>query len=279
MTLFELKKALLGIENDLEDPYLEVRVLLTSLGFSPSNQIAYSDKTIDDEITKEAFEDFRKRIDGTPMAYITHSKEFYGHDFYVDESVLIPRPDTETIVNKAIEIYKEKRYNGRILDLCTGSGAIAASISSALGLPVSFSDISKEALLVAEKNYINITGRKDTDARQGSLFEPWKGEKFSLIATNPPYLTQEWFIKTERSVKREPHIALVSDNTDGLDIIKKIVSSSPQVLEKNGTLLIECDYRQIDTLSSLLKENGFSSIGIEKDMGGLERVVYGEYKG
>ena len=277
MTIGELKNRLLSMPGTLENPYLEIRVLLSFLGISEIEQITSHGKEIDSGTALKAEELFSSRLAGTPMAYITHSKEFYGHTFYVDENTLIPRPDTELLVDLSIKTYKKKGYRGKILDLCTGSGAVAASIAHALSLPVSFSDISPKALKIAQLNYKKITG-KEGDSREGSLFEPWKGEKFSLIATNPPYLTEEWFRETEKSVQREPHLALVSDEDDGLGIIKKIVLTSPQYLEKNGTLLIECDYRQTKTLSALLIKSGFENVAIAKDLSGLERVVYGEYR-
>lgn len=276
MTLGELKELLLSFDNSLEDPFLEIRVLLSYLGMSEIEQITERNKILNPDFVDKAILLFKKRINGTPMAYITHSKEFYGHSFYVDERVLIPRPDTEILVEKAIEEYKSHAYRGKILDICTGSGAVGASVAYALNKDVSFSDLSPEALEIAKRNYFTITGKKG-DGRLGSLFEPWKGEKFSLITANPPYLTQSWYMETERDVKSEPVMALVSDSGDGMDIIREIVSTSGEYLEEKGMLLIECDYRQTEPLSALLKESGFSNVKTEKDLGGRERIVYGEY--
>ncbi len=276
MTLGELKELLLSFDNSLEDPFLEVRVLLSYLGMSEIEQITERNKVLTPDFVDKATVLFKKRINGTPMAYITHSKEFYGHSFYVDERVLIPRPDTEILVERAVEEYRSHGYSGKILDICTGSGAIAASVAYALGRDVSFSDLSQEALTIAKRNYFTITGKKG-DGRPGSLFEPWKGEKFALITANPPYLTQSWYMETERDVKSEPVMAIVSDGGDGMDIIRGIVSDAGDYLEEKGMLLIECDYRQTEPLSALLKENGFSDVKTEKDLGGRERIVYGEY--
>ncbi len=274
MTLIDLKKRLSKIENKLDNPFLEIRVLLDYLGISEIDQITSSNMETDDALSNEALRLFKKRVNGTPMAYITHKKEFYGHSFYVDENVLIPRPDTELLVELAINNYQK----GRILDLCTGSGAVAASISYALKKDVSFSDISPSALRIAKYNYRTITGHEG-DGKEGDLFSPWSGERFSIIATNPPYLTREWYEETEDDVKMEPIISLVDSSPSGLGIIKKIVVTSPQVLDKNGKLLIECDYRQTNTLKRMMEENGFCDVKIEKDLGGRERVVYGEYRG
>lgn len=278
MRLFELKDRMLEIANLLEDPFLEVRVILSYLGFSPIDQITKRDEIVSEDRVKKAINAIEKRANGTPLAYITHEKEFYGHSFYVDENVLIPRPDTEIIVEKAIEEYKRNSYKGKILDLCSGSGAIASSISFALDKDVYFSDISPFALAIGKENYERITKRK-AHCRLGDLFSPWEDEKFSLIATNPPYLTDSWYKDVAIEVKKEPQIALIGFGRDGLDIIKKIISSSVYHLEKNGTLLIECDYRQANDISSLMERNGFLDTRIAKDLAGKDRVVYGIYKG
>ena len=278
MRLFELKDRMLEIANLLEDPFLEVRVILSYLGFSPIDQITKRDEIVSEDRVKKAINAIKKRANGTPLAYITHEKEFYGHSFYVDENVLIPRPDTEIIVEKAIEEYKRNSYKGKILDLCSGSGAIASSISFALDKDVYFSDISPFALAIGKENYERITKRK-AHCRLGDLFSPWEDEKFSLIATNPPYLTDSWYKDVAIEVKKEPQIALIGFGRDGLDIIKKIISSSVYHLEKNGTLLIECDYRQANDISSLMERNGFLDTRIAKDLAGKDRVVYGIYKG
>lgn len=278
MRLFELKDRMLEIANLLEDPFLEVRVILSYLGFSPIDQITKRDEIVSEDRVKKAINAIEKRANGTPLAYITHEKEFYGHSFYVDENVLIPRPDTEIIVEKAIEEYKRNSYKGKILDLCSGSGAIASSISFALDKDVYFSDISPFTLAIGKENYERITKRK-AHCRLGDLFSPWEDEKFSLIATNPPYLTDSWYKDVAIGVKKEPQIALIGFGRDGLDIIKKIISSSVYHLEKNGTLLIECDYRQANDISSLMERNGFLDTRIAKDLAGKDRVVYGIYKG
>ncbi len=278
MTIGELKKKLLEKGGKLENPFLEIRILLSYLGIDEKAQIVHRDEEVDEATAREAVRLYEKRISGTPMAYITRTKEFYGHTFHVDESVLIPRPDTEILVEKAVEEYRKRGYRGKILDLCCGSGAIAASIACELSKDVFFSDISESALATAERNYREITGLAP-HSRKGDLLEPWKGEEFSLIATNPPYLTRKWYEETEESVRKEPVNAFLGYGDDGLCIIKKIVLASPQVLEKNGTLLIECDYRQAKAVSVLLEENGFTGVKRERDLRGLERVVYGEYEG
>lgn len=274
MRLKELKNQMMNIASKLENPSLEVRLIIEKvLSLSVIDQIMKANEDVDSDKEKEAFALIEKRSNGYPMAYITNEKEFYGHSFYVDENVLIPRPDTEVIVEKTIEL-AQSITSPRILDLCTGSSAIASSVAKELECQVMFSDISEPALEIAKRNYENITGAKG-DARLGDLFEPWEGEVFDIIASNPPYLTDLWYEEVTDDVKKEPKLALVGFGEDGLDIIRKIVDKSKSHLSDGGFLLIEGDYRQMDYCAKLFELEGFSEVGILKDLAGKDRVVYG----
>ena len=269
MTLSALRKELLG-KIDQVDARIIVRL---ATGLDEIHQITESGMEISKEMYDKAESLLRMRLEGIPMAYITGEKEFFGHTFHVNPSVLIPRPDTETLVETAIKLARNFR-EPRILDLCTGSGAVGTSIAYALSRDVAISDLSENALKIAAENYLRITG-KQPDARLGNLLAPWKGSVFDIIATNPPYLTDRWYEETEISVKKEPEMAFLGGGDDGLAIIREIIASSPDFLSPNGVLAIECDYRQIEICGSLLKINGFSDIHIVKDLGDKERVIYG----
>ena len=278
MTLFELKRKLIETGERLEDPMLEARVLLSFLGFSPLRQITDKDEEISETVAGEALAMMEKRASGYPMAYITGVKEFWGMEFKVNENVLIPRPDTETLVETAIDLYKENDLKGDILDLCTGSGAIASSIAKELNRDVKMADISLLASETAKENYERLIGRK-ADIRVGDLFEKWEGCKFSLIVSNPPYLTAKWCDEVDEDVKKEPRLALYGFDEDGLGIIRRIIKDSGNFLEKGGYIALECDYRQCSMLSKLLETEGYSGVNIKKDLAGKDRVVYGKYNG
>ena len=278
MTLFELKRKLIEIGNDLEDPMLEARVLLSFLGFSPLKQITDKNGEVSQKTADEATSMMKKRASGYPMAYITGVKEFWGMEFKVNENVLIPRPDTETLVEMAIELYKENDLKGDILDLCTGSGAVATAIAKELEKDVKLSDISPSAAETAKENYECLIGRS-ADIRVGDLFEKWEGCRFSLIVSNPPYLTAKWCNEVDEDVKKEPRLALYGFDEDGLGIIRRIIADSGKFLEKGGYIALECDYRQCSTLAKLLETEGYSGVNIKKDLAGKDRVVYGKYNG
>ena len=278
MTLFELKRKLIEIGNDLEDPMLEARVLLSFLGFSPLKQITDKNEEVSQKTADEATSMMEKRASGYPMAYITGVKEFWGMEFKVNDNVLIPRPDTETLVEVAVDLYIENNLQDEILDLCTGSGAVATAIAKELGKDVKLSDISPSAAETAKENYERLIGRT-ADIRVGDLFEKWKGCKFSLIVSNPPYLTDTWCNEVDEDVKKEPRLALYGFDEDGLGIIRRIIADSGKFLEKGGYIALECDYRQCSTLAKLLETEGYSGVNIKKDLAGKDRVVYGKYNG
>ena len=278
MTLFELKRKLIEIGKNLEDPMLEARVLLSFLGFSPLKQITDKNEEVSQKTADEATSMMIKRAAGYPMAYITGVKEFWGMEFKVNDNVLIPRPDTETLVEVAVDLYIENNLQGKILDLCTGSGAVATSIAKELGKDVKLSDISPSAAETAKENYERLIGRT-ADIRVGDLFEKWEGCEFSLIVSNPPYLTDTWCNEVDEDVKKEPRLALYGFDEDGLGIIRRIIADSGKFLEKGGYIALECDYRQCSTLAKLLETEGYSGVNIKKDLAGKDRVVYGKYNG
>ena len=278
MTLFELKRKLIEIGEGLEDPMLEARVILSYLGFSPIDQITNKDMPVSPDIKNKALAMMEKRASDYPMAYITGTKEFWGMEFKVNENVLIPRPDTETLVETAITLYKENNMKGDVMDLCTGSGAIATALSVELDRDIKMGDISPLAAEVAKENYERLTKRK-ADIRVGDLFEKWESSKFSLIVSNPPYLTEKWCEEVEEDVKKEPKLALFGYDDDGLGIIRRIIRESGKFLDKEGYIALECDYRQCSILSLLLETEGYSSVNIKKDLAGKDRVVYGKYNG
>lgn len=269
MRLRELKARLLASAEPVD-----ARIILhLATGFDDIAQIMHSDDEVSAESVADAMDLLERRLSGTPMAYLTGEKEFYGLPFRTDEHVLIPRPDTETLVEAAIARARDFS-SPRILDLCTGSGAVGTAIACTLSVPVALSDISPEALEIARENYRRNTG-SEADARLGSLFSPWEGSAFDVIASNPPYLTEKWYAETDKDVKMEPRLAFIGGGEDGLDILREIIPGSLAYLATGGWLLIECDYRQTAECARIFQSSGFAEIGIEKDLAGKERVVYG----
>ena len=221
-----------------------------------------------------------KRLTGLPVSYIRNSKEFFGRDFYVDSSVLVPRPDTETLVETAMEI--TDRLAGRssrtlqVLDLCTGSGCIAVTLKAERpGLNITASDISAEALktaaINAERHGTAIT------FNESGLFDKIR-EKFDIIVTNPPYVTAGETAEMKASGWPEPGLAL-DGGEDGLDLIRRIIKSSLDYLNNNSYLLIEAGAQQSDEIKQLMRLSGFEDIFSIKDLAGRDRVTGGRING
>lgn len=259
--------------SDTETPYLDALLLMGhSLKKSKEQLIASFDDTIW-EVDAIKFGKFLQlRIQGLPIAYITKRKEFYGLEFYVDQRVLIPRPDTEILVETALA-FADGRTDISVLDLCAGSGCIGISIMHTLGgKDITLADLSKEALSVCSLNARNILGW-EPEIIHSDLFEHIEGT-YDLICTNPPYLTVQEAGSTAVKRRREPEMALASGN-DGLDHIRKIVSGGFRYLNDGGHLLIEGGFDQGNRIKELMIGAGYTEVRIHEDLGGRQRVVSG----
>ena len=270
-----------------------------------------------DEIEKNILQEFSKEIEniinGKPIQYITHSQEFMGLDFYVDENVLIPQPDTEILVEEVLKIadnLEKPKVNKdncdeddkiKILDLCTGSGAIAISLDKILnknseednaeklkeeycncnkkavknqkcGNTIIFaSDISSNALEVAEKN--NESNGTNVKFVLSDLFENIEENKFNIIVSNPPYIRTDVIKELSRQVKHEPKIAL-DGGKDGLDFYRNIINEAPKYLRANGYLCLEIGFDQKESVINILKDTEkYCNIKAVKDLSGNDRCI------
>lgn len=235
-----------------------------------------------EEVSKNYEEDYLKElgkiINGMPLQYIMHKQEFMGLNFYVDENVLIPQPDTEILVEEAIKLIHsfEKLDKVQVLDLCTGSGAIAVSIIKYVpNVKVFASDISKKALEVANKNVIN-NKVKNVELLESDMFENLKNYKFDFIVSNPPYIESNAIKNLSKEVQNEPEIAL-DGGQDGLKFYRIILKEAYKYLNKNGYLLLEIGYDQGEKILKLCKEYSCNLNLITKkpikDFGGNNRVI------
>lgn len=214
------------------------------------------------------------RMTHRPLQQITHSMEFMGIDFFVNEDVLIPRQDTEVLVEQAISLIQKREKKTRVLDLCCGSGCIGLSVEKFTGADVVLSDLSEKALLVTEENKKRLHTK--AQIRQGDLFEALGDEKFDFILSNPPYIATNVIETLMPEVREfEPMMAL-DGAEDGLLFYRRIVKEAPFHLLPEGWLLFEIGYDQGESVSQLLKEHGFEQINIVKDYAGLDRVVLGQ---
>jgi release factor glutamine methyltransferase len=211
----------------------------------------------------------RRRAAGEPTAWLTGRREFMGHAFRVGPAVLVPRPETELVVEAALAALPP---DGALLDLCTGSGCIAASV--ALSRPdarVVATEISLDALAVARENVAALGAR--VELLGGDLDAPVPaGERFDVVVSNPPYVPAGEIAGLSREVRREPRIAL-DGGPDGMDVLRRIVAGAPTRLRPGGTLVVEIHETHADSLPTLCLASGFSSAVPGRDLAGLPRWV------
>lgn len=236
----------------------------------------YPDGEIEDEVYM-AFESILKsRIEGLPLQYITGKQEFMGLDFFVNQDVLIPRPDTEILVENVLQTIKPLENSSiHILDIGSGSGAIGVSLAYySAKVFVSCVDISSAALKVAKQNALTHGVDDKIEFLEGDLFSPIESQEFDIIVSNPPYIPDESIDELQVEVsKYEPRSALAGGK-DGLDFYRRIIKDAPCYLNNNGLLFLEIGYNQGESVTGLLKEKGvFYEIEIVKDLAGHDRVV------
>ncbi|MFH1336563.1 MAG: peptide chain release factor N(5)-glutamine methyltransferase [Candidatus Zixiibacteriota bacterium] len=227
----------------------------------------------------ERFNQFiQERISGKPLQYIIGSTEFFGLEFKVNEHVLIPRPETETIVEIVIERLKS-RPSPKIIDIGTGSGAIAVSLARNIKNSLVFAtDISEGALMVAKENAKMNKVEDQIEFLQGDLFAPLKNKnlegKMNCVVSNPPYVSQEEFNQLPKEVRDyEPVVALKS-GSQGMSFHKRIIEGSVDFLKRDGILALEVGLVQAKQVAGFLEEiDKFKHVEIKKDLGGIERVV------
>lgn len=217
---------------------------------------------------------FARRAAGEPLAYLVGRKEFHGLDLCVGPAVLIPRPDTETLVDWALELLEEHRPAGlpmRVADLGTGSGAIALALAAANpGLRVSATDLSQPALEIARGNAQRLG--LAIDFRAGDWWAAVSGERFDLVVANPPYIAP--FDPHLDALAHEPRLALVS-GADGFDAIERIVAGAGSHLNPGAWLLLEHGHDQGPRVAALMQQAGFDVVQARRDLAGIVRCTGG----
>lgn len=266
-------------EEGIEEFSLDAWYLLEYVtGVSKAMYFAEPERAVSEENADRYIDCIRQRAAHIPLQHITGEQEFMGYPFYVNEHVLIPRQDTETLVEEAIQVMRPKM---KILDMCTGSGCIVLSIlkmcrekyymTELQGIGV---DVSEEALKVAREN-----GRRlevPVTWIQSDLFAKIpEEEKYDVIVSNPPYIETAVIDTLQEEVRlHDPYIAL-DGKEDGLYFYRRIISEAGKYLKPQGKLMFEIGCEQAKAVEELMKNAGYEQITVKKDLAGLDRVVYG----
>ena len=207
-----------------------------------------------------------ERSSGRPLWYCIGDTDFYGYTIKVDERVLIPRPETELLVENALKYINQ---DSKVLDLCTGSGAIAITIQKESNANVTASDLSKEALTLAKENAI--INDANVNFIKSDLFNQLQDNKFDVIVSNPPYIKTEDIVDLQKEVKSYEPLMALDGGVDGLDFYRKIARECKHYLTDNGVILLECGYNQAREIKELFRD--FSRVEIIKDYENIERII------
>ena len=254
----------------IESPVLDARILFSFVLNMENHELTVEqEKELTPGSIKKIKNFVKRRLKFEPVAYITGNKEFYSLDFKVNKNVLIPRPETELLVDLSI-YYAE--MNAKVLDLGTGSGAIAVSLKyNRKDLEICASDISENALKTAKRNANKILGAKSISFFPGNLFEPFQNMSFNMIVSNPPYINPGISGSLQKELSYEPEIALYSDD-NGEKIVREIIKESKKYLKTNGMLIIEIGYDMKKFVEKEAIKNNYS-VSVLNDYSNLPRVA------
>ncbi len=276
MTIREaMNKATIKLKvQKIDNPKLKARLLMQFIVKQERQYImVYDEKELTRKQEEEYFKEVEKVGKGKPIQHITHQQEFMKMNFYVNKNVLIPRPDTEILVEEVIQIAKKIKAK-KILDLCTGSGAIAISLAKYVkDSQITATDISEKALEVAELNAKKNEVDKKIAFLSSNLWEELPKEKYDIIVSNPPYIKREIIKTLDEEVQQEPNIAL-DGGWDGLDFYRKIIQQAYEYLKYGGYLCLEIGYDQkIDVIELIEQEERYVDTYGKKDLYGNDRVI------
>lgn len=276
MTIKELltKGTIMLKGENLDSPSVKARLLLQdTLNKSRQYLLVHETEEVNEALKNKYLTNIEKVKNGTPIEHITHIKEFMKLNFYVNENVLIPRQDTEILVEEAIKIAKKINAK-KILDLCTGSGAIAISLAKYIeNAEITATDISQEAIRVAKRNAINNEVENSITFIESDLFENIANTKYDMIISNPPYIKKDIIKKLSKDVQNEPHIAL-DGGYDGLRFYRKIANKAYEYLKFGGYLCLEIGYDQKESVTEIIEqEQKYINTYCKKDLFDNDRII------
>ena len=259
------------LKNIFSDPDIELRNLLKNTSIK-NKEIIISNFQQEDINIKKFQEAFKRRINREPISKIFNKKSFWKYDFFVNDKVLDPRPETEIIIEKILEYFKNKKQPLKILDICTGSGCLAISIAKEYpNSIITATDISPEAINVAKINSNKLNCNNQIEFIECDVIN--KIETYDIILSNPPYLSEEEYKNTSKEIQYfEPKIALIAGKR-GLDFFEKISRISNKILTEDSICFLEIGNSQAVSVVNLFDNNHINCLEIVKDLQNLNRVL------
>ena len=276
MTIKEtLRKGMIQLKTgNVTEPNLKARLIMQYILNKPRQYlIIYDDQVLTLRQEVDYFKAIKRLINGEPIQHITHQQEFMKLSFFVNEDVLIPRPDTEILVEEVIKIAKKIKAKN-ILDMCTGSGAIAVSLAKYLdNVEITAVDISTKTLNVAKKNAKNNEVENKITFIESNLFENIVNEKYDIIVSNPPYIKKDVIKTLNKEVQKEPKIAL-DGGYDGLDFYRKISKQAIDYFKFGSFLCFEIGYDQKEDVTEIIEKlEHYKGTYCKKDLCGNDRII------
>ncbi len=255
------------------------RLLFHRLGISKSQMAEIKPSIIDETMKRDFLSLLGKRSHHVPLQYLEGTASFMDFEFRVTPDVLIPRPETENLVERIVLCFKKRSLESlRILDLGTGSGCIILSLLKYFPASIGTgTDISKEALVVAENNARRLEVERRINWIHSDFFEGISGGKYDVIVSNPPYISEPEWLGLAEEVRQEPYQALVPGPA-GFESYEKIITRAAEYLNPDGFLFFEAGYNQALKIKNLLMRNSFKNIQIFRDDNGIERIVQASFK-
>lgn len=260
-------------DRNFEDYDFEALCLIKAItGFDRLGIINHGDKELENSQIENLFLFIKQRLEHIPLQYIIGSWSFMGFNFEVGNGVLIPRDDTEVVVNLCLD-FLSNRADKKVIDLCAGSGAISVAVSNLANAEVTAVELSDKAFYFLKKNISN----SNVKAYKGDILachKDFEDNKYDLIVSNPPYIKREDVETLQPEVQFEPVMAL-DGGESGFDFYESIIENWSSKLKKGGALAFELGEEQADYVSVLMKSKGFSDIRTELDFGGVQRAIIG----
>ena len=262
---------------------LEARLIVSYASGKTREELLGSSRLFitDSSIIKTVEKIIERRLKGEPIAYIVGEWEFYGLPLVVNDSVLIPRIDTEFLTENAIRLLKDCPYQVRVLDLCTGTGCIGLAIASNVpNSKIVLADNSERVLSVCRTNMLKNNLSRNVTALEVDVFEtpPALLGEFDLIISNPPYIPKSDLENLDLSVKNYEPVEALDGGTDGLNFYRVISGNWKNLLKKDGVMMFECGINQANSVKDIMSDAGFTKISIHMDTQGIERVIIGHKK-
>ncbi len=260
----------------IEDPAREAEILITGILHISRTELYARDIAVQEDMSKHITDMAVRRTMGEPIQYLIGYVLFYGLTLYVGKGVLIPRPETELLVDETIQQIRRRASPLNILDLCTGSGCIALALARHLPEAIVYGVDSSEAAMVYATQNALANDIRNVRFKLGDLFAPVDSLRFDCIVSNPPYVRHDEIETLQVEIREHEPVQALDGGRDGLDFYRKIFRAAASHLVENGIIMLEIGFGQAEAIRQLAVRSGFTQVNFMKDFAGIERIIAAE---